>query len=296
MEDILFGFLSKTLNLDNDRLAEILFKKADDDSFTNEITDNALSDLLRLDSERVQKIRPDTKAIFDNGYKKAEKEIAERWEKMLREKFGITDDQVQGEALIDAAKAALSQEGVKPDKIKTSKEYLELESKMKTTLADKEKELADKIAEMQAQFTKEQTWQQVSAKIRQGLLELNPMLPTDASKADRMIDLFMQQFRDYDFQADEKEGFIPLQNGQRIEDQHGYARALADLVKERADLMFEFKEQDPAGNAGNRNAVPNGKTSTARFKNENEYLKAYAEATTPEARESLYNSWTAQKQ
>ena len=295
MKDILFGYASKTLNVDTDRLAEILLKKADDGTLTDEANDNALTELLKLDAERVGKMKPDTKGIFDNGHKKGLKEGAEQWESKVRESFGITDDTIQGDALIEAAKTTLQGEGVKPDKIKTSKEYLDLEQRMKTALADKEKEISDKVAEMQAKFTKEQTWQQVSASIRQNLLDLGPLLPLDASKADRQIDLFMRQFRDYDFQADEKEGFIPIKDGQRVEDKHMYAVSLSDLVKERAEMIFDFKPQQAAGNAGNKNGAP-GRTVNKRFKSEGEYLEAVAKESTFEGREALYQAWTAQNQ
>lgn len=295
MKDILFGFLSKTLNMDADRLAEHLYKKADDGTLTEEIAEGALTELLRLDAERVGKLKPDTKTIFDNGYKKAEKEIAERWEAQIREKFGLRDAQVQGEALIEAAKAALtSQEGIKPDKIKTSQEYLDLEKRMQQALADKERELQDRIAEVEGKYTREQTWSKVSSSIRASLQGLNPVLPSDPAKADRIMELFMDQFRGYDFQADDQSGgFIPLKDGQRVEDAHGYARALSDLVRERAEMMFEFKEQEPAGNAGNKNGLPH-KRSNQAFKSEQEYLAAYAATSDPAEKEAMYQAYKAQ--
>ena len=112
MKDILFGYASKTLNVDTDRLAEILLKKADDGTLTDEANDNALTELLKLDAERVGKMKPDTKGIFDNGHKKGLKEGAEQWESKVRESFGITDDTIQGDALIEAAKTTLQGEGV----------------------------------------------------------------------------------------------------------------------------------------------------------------------------------------
>lgn len=78
------GLLSKTLNLDADKLAEILFKKSDDGEITDELNEDALKEVLRLDAERVSKIKPEpanTKEIFDNGHKKAEKEVSEKWGK-----------------------------------------------------------------------------------------------------------------------------------------------------------------------------------------------------------------------
>ena len=108
MKDIFLGFLSKSLNIDNEQLADLLYKKSDDGTLTDDVNENALQTLLQLDAERVQKLKPNTKEYFDNGYKKGQSEVASQWEKRLREKFGIDPDgQLQGDALTDAIKAAL---------------------------------------------------------------------------------------------------------------------------------------------------------------------------------------------
>lgn len=83
--ELLLAYLGVTLNLSPDSIAESLYKKSDDGTQTDEIQEGALEALKSLDKERITKIKPDTKTFFDNGYKKAQVEISEKYEKMIRE-------------------------------------------------------------------------------------------------------------------------------------------------------------------------------------------------------------------
>lgn len=278
-----------------EQLAELLYKKSDDGKATEEFDDAALAQLLALDTERVNKLKPDTKAIFDNGYKKAQSEVAAQWEKTLREQFKVdAENSLQGEALVEAIKAAMADSGAKPDKIKVSKEYLELEASMKKALKEADDGYKAKIAEMEAGYKKEQVWGQAASLIREALQGLNPVLPADTAKADRLINLFMSEFREFDFEPDPVGGLIPTKGGERVQDKHGYARNLSDIVKERAEAMFDFREQEAAGNAGNKNGPP--ARLGVRFKDEAEYLRQYAAAPDAAAKNTLYEAWKAQAQ
>lgn len=295
MKDILIGFLAKTLNMAPEQIAELLYKKSDDGKLTDETTDDALAQLLALDAERVNKLKPDTREIFNNGFKKAESEISAKWEKSLREKFGIdAENKLQGDALTDAIKAAMADAGMKPDKVKVSKEYLELEASMRKALADKEAEFKAQVEQIKREAEREKTWTSASGEIRNAVMALNPILPSDPAKAARLLDLFAAEFRGFDYEPDPEGGFIPMKDGQRIQDAHGYARKLADLVKERAAAMFDFKESEPAGNAGNKNGN-GGRSINQKFKTEAEYLEAYNSAPDFAAKDALYKAWAAQQ-
>lgn len=294
MKDIILGFLGKTLNMPVEQIAELLYQKSDDGKTTDEPAADALAQLLALDAERVNKLKPNTKEFFDNGYKKAESEISAKWEKLLREKFGVdTDGKLQGEALTDAIKAAMADAGTKSEKVKVHPEYLALEANMKKALAEKEAEFQTEITRVKTEANREKTWGSVSNEIRKALSELNPVLPSDQAKAARLIDLFAAEFRGYEFEPDTEGGFIPMKDGQRVQDKHGYPRKLSDLVKETAEAMFDFKAQGEAGNAGNKNQ-PGKRVVNQRFKDEGEYLEAYNQETDFAAKESLYQAWQAQ--
>jgi len=294
MKEILIGYLSKTLNMPAEKIADLLYQKSDYGKHTDTPKDDALAQLLALDADRVNKLKPDTKEIFNNGYKKAEGEIAGRWEKTLREKFGVDpENKLQGEALADAIKATMADANAKPEKIKVHPEYLALEANMRKSIAEKEAEFKAQIDKIKAEAEQEKTWSEVLSDIKKTVYKLNPVLPEDATKAERQIELFAAEFRGYQFQPDPEGGFIPMKSGERVQDKHGYARKLSDLVEEKAAFVFDIKAQGAAGNAGNKNGN-GGKMTTQRFKSENEYLEAYNNAADFAAKDALYQAWTAQ--
>lgn len=296
MKEIFLGFLSKTLNMDAEELAELLHKKSDDGTITDEVNENALQTLLQLDAERVQKIKPNTKEYFDNGYKKAKSETATQWEKRLREKFGIDPDgQLQGDALTDAIKATISDASTKPEKIKTHPEYLSLESAMRKQTEELKAQYEAELEKQKGAFTKEQTWGQAASVIRQAIKGLNPVLPTDNAKAEKMMELFVNtHFRDFDYQPDGNGGWVVLKDGQRVENQHGHVKALNDLVRETAESYFDFHAQKPAGNAGNQGGNGGGSVRTT-FKDENDYFSQRAAAGGDRQKlKELSDAWKAQ--
>ena len=294
MKDVFVGFLSKTLNVDNEQLADLLFQKSDEGTPTEQLTEGALQTLLQLDAERVQRLRPNTKEYFDNGYKKAQSEVSSQWEKKLRDKFGVDPDgQLQGEALADAIKAAMSEAAGKPEKVKAHPEYLTLEAEMRKQAEALKSEYETKLQEQQQAYIREQTWGQASGAIRQAIKGFNPVLPNDPAKADRIVDLFVNtHFREYDYQPDGNGGFVVMKGGQRVENAHGHVKPLEELVKETAQSYFEFHAQKPAGNAGNTGGQA---TVTTRFKDEADYLQQRAAAIRdPQRLKELSSAWSAQ--
>ena len=293
MNEIYLGFLSKTLNLENEQLAELLYKKSDDGSLTDELSDNALENLLRLDAERVQKLKPNTKELFDNGYKKGQSEISERWEKSLREKFGIEQNDLKGDAILDAILSKQADGGMKADKVKTHPEYLALETQLRKREEELRAEFEAEIQKRESAYHREQTWGSVSNLVRQSVRGLNPVLPNDQGKADRLLDLFVNtHFRDFEYQPDGNGGFVVMKDGQRVENQHGHVKALQDLVRETAETYFDFNAQKPAGNAGNTNG---GSQVQTRFNSEEDYYKARAAAAGDPAKQKAVNdAWRAQ--
>ena len=80
---ILEGVLSKTLNIDNGKISD-LFIDGENELSESEI----ISKVLTLDVDRVKAIRDENgKEKFQEGIKKAKKEILADFETELKEKF-----------------------------------------------------------------------------------------------------------------------------------------------------------------------------------------------------------------
>ncbi len=298
-KDILIAFLGKTLNRPVEQVAPLLYKKGDDgEALTEELAENALDELIRLDADRVAKLKPNTKEFFDNGFKKAEAEISAKHEKMLREKFGIdTEGKLKGDALLDAIKAAMAEKQDAPmptDKVKIHPDYLAMERAYQKQLEEKDNEWQNKLRDLETTFTREKSWAENSGDIRKAFKALNPVLSKDAARAEAQVELFVNTyFRDYDFKPTEDGRKLVMKDGARVDNAHGHPLYLDDLVKQTAERLYDFAAQPPAGNAGNNN---DGKpTVKIRFKNEDEFLVKYSEAK-PEEKAGLAAAWMAQQE
>ena len=298
MSDILNGFLQKAYNLPENEVAETLFKKSDDGSFTTELKEDALDALLRLDADRVAKLaKPvDTTEVYNKAVKKTEAEVHGTWEKRLREAYPAVDPdkKLKGDELLSAVKAAQQQSSsYDPNQVKKTDEYLSLERQMREALEAKEQEYAAKVQEVQTQFQRQQVWGDMSKVIREKFMGMNPVLPEDQAKAQRLVDDFVAKFRDYEWQKTEDGRILPLQNGQRINNQHGHAMFLEDLVSGTGNLYFDFKKQEATGQAGNENGR---QAITITFKDDEDFMKRYNAESDPKKKEELAAAYEAQQQ
>jgi hypothetical protein len=293
MKELLIAYLARTLNMSPESVAEMLFKKSDDETITDDLTDNALDALLQLDAKRVQALKPNTKEYFDNGYGKGKSETAAHFEKILRERFGVDQEgKLQGEALIDAISAAVADQGAKPDKIKASPEYLKLEATMRQQIEEARQQHLKELEKVRQEYAREQTWNQVRDRIREAVRK-HPGLNQDAI-TDPMVDLLAERFKSYDYQL-ENGDFLPLLEGKRVENAQGYPRMLSDLVAEIAEATFPKIAQQPVGNAGNQNNNTGKAPVTGRFKDEDDFLEQRAQISDLEKRLELDKLWEAQK-
>ena len=127
-KEILIALMSKAYNMDNERVAEVLYKKTDDGKATEELSESALQSLLDIDVQRAAKLKEDAKKRFDDGHKKGTSETASKWEKMLREKFAVDGE---GESILEALAEKIEKGGnggeLADDAVKRHKLFRELE-------------------------------------------------------------------------------------------------------------------------------------------------------------------------
>lgn len=293
MKELITAFLAKTLNMAPESVAELLYKKSDDGAtLTEEIQEDALNALLKLDSERVGKLKPDTKTLFDNGYKKAQAEVSEKWEKMIREKFGIEAD-VTGEDLVMTAHQMASKPPKQADdQVKAHPLYLQLEKKYQADLEAAKSEGQKALEEFKTGVERRNRLSAVQQEARKYLLSRKPVLSSDATKQENQIGLFLQQFEGYDFEPLKDGGFLPMKDGKRIENEHGHPVDLKTLADKVADSYFDFQVQDPKGNGGNGN--PPGGAGTGSGKapaSEEELWRAYNAAQTQEEKNAVMTAY-----
>lgn len=254
MKDVLIGFLSKTLNMDNESVAGLLYKKTDDGKITEEANPDALKSLLALDAERVKGLKgdTDTKTAFDNGYKKAQKEVAERWEKDVKETLGLKDSDKVGVELLKEGIAKITKTPLEDDKVKVHPLFLQLEKKLNDEKAAIEAEWKGKFEEVEKQTKRKETFSKVKGKGAEYFDGLNPVLSTDVAKAATLRSEFLDKVEAFDWEQS-GDDFIQMKDGKRVEDSHGHPVTLKVFVTNEASKRFDFKKQEPKGNAGNKN-------------------------------------------
>ncbi|MCB0541907.1 MAG: hypothetical protein KDC70_00230 [Saprospiraceae bacterium] len=290
MKETFLAFLGKTLNINPDRLAEILFKKSDDGTtLTEELNEGVLDTLVRLDVERVAKLKPDTKPFFDNGYKKAQSEVSEKWEKAIREKFGIADELTGDELLTAAVEKSTKAPKLDDDKVKSHPLFVQLERKAADDLRAAKEEGERALNDYKTGVERQTRLSSVQADARKILLGRKPVLSSDPVKQENQVNFFLQNLAGYDFEQMEN-GWLPMHDGKRVENAHGHPVTLEELVKNLSDQYFDFQVQDAKGNAGNGNP-PGGNGGGARtaspFKNKAEFEDAYWKETDPAKRSEM---------
>lgn len=289
-------FLSKTLNLDADSAAALLFKKADDGTLTDQISENALSDLLAADAARVEKLKGstgNTKEAFDNGHKAGKKEAMEAFEKQLKSRFP-TDSTATGFDLVQDVISSIQKGTIAADKVKTSPEYLALERQLKEQIDATNSEWQKKLSETESAYTKKEKFNMVKSRLNVVLEGLNPVLPSNPQAAQTQREYFFREFQDLEYQI-EGDRIVALKDGESIKNAQGYVVPFEELVKSKASNWFDFHKQEQRGTAGNEGGA--GAGSAAPIKIDPKYKRrediAFDSTITSAERLKLYDAWDA---
>ena len=254
MKTIITGLLSKAYNFDNGKIAE-LFKDGETE-LSEDQQKEILQKLLEEDAKRVEAIKKsvDTKPAFQDGFKKAQGEILTKFEKDLKEKFGIESDKM-GLELVEELVSKKSEGGqggdLTEDAIKRSKVFQDMESNLKKQITTVKTEYETKINEIQDGYKAEQTFSNVSQKALQIFNGLNPILPQNKTVADNQVKFFVNSLKDFKFDVQDERIVVMDKDGKVLEDGHGNSRSFEDIVKETASGLFEFKANNGGSGSGN---------------------------------------------
>lgn len=244
---ILTGVLSKTLKLDDGKLAEIIAGE----NATEETVTNAI---LNLDASRVAELKKTVDMEkFQEGYKKAKKEERTAFEEEIKGQFKL-DSQATGldliTAIVSANKGAASGKEITEDDVKRHKSYQDLVDSMNTKVKDVETTWQTKLADLENQHKKAGVTGNIKNKALGILDSLKPVLPKNANAATNLKNVFTSTFDGYEYEEQDGRTLI-LKDGKILEDKHGNRVQLDDFIKETAGSYFDFAENNGGGNGGN---------------------------------------------
>ena len=274
MKDLLLGLLTKMFNKTEKEIADILFEKSEDGE--DVLKEGSLNEVLNLHEAKVKKLREDYKGdktkSFEDGYKKAEKEIMVKLEGDLKEKYGLESEKLGAELIDEVVEKFKKGSKLEPDQIKMTDAYREMEKRLKKENKDKESEYQTKITELQKGFERDKTWGVVSKDIRKLLMESNPVLPANQRASENLVSLYVDSFKDYEWQVDEAGDHFPVKDGKRVEDSLGNPVVFKNLVTGRVPEYFDIKAQNGKGSAGNDNKSGAGQDGVpTSFKDDADY-------------------------
>lgn len=302
LKELIVAYVSKTQGKTPEEVSSLLFKK---EAETEVVNEEGLNGLFEWDKTRVQGFENKIREQHVRGYDKAKAESLSKFEKDIRDKFQITEEK-QGLELIDAvvaAKAKATPGEVDDEKIKASKLYNDTIDTLK-----KEKELAvkewkDKYEGREKQLQKEATFKSIAEEAKSIVKGLNPILPADEKKAERQLSILIKELEsEFEYEILDGGKKILKKDGKVVEDSHAHPISFESIVKEKASLLWDFKQGEERRGTGNNNETGGDNSGSAKGykgplpKNEDEYLKIVNELTDESAKVALTKEWVGSQQ
>lgn len=247
IKELLVGFCGKTLKMTDAEVAE-LFTKPDGE----ELIPDALSKLLAKDATRVQEFKVEQQTQFDNGYKKAQKEDRTKFEKEVKDNFGITSDKQGLDLIKDLITTKVNDAGtLSEEQVKAHPLYITTVTEADKKVKAVEKDWKGKLDTREAEIARERNLGAVQEKAVSLLKSLNPILPEDQKKADNQLGVFKKAISEFDFK-DENGTIVILKGGDIQKDAHGNLITFDDFVKAIGESYWDFKVGDGHTGAGNK--------------------------------------------
>ncbi len=292
-KELLNGFLSKTLNLDETGVAALYNAEG------TELKTDALELLLGHDVKRVDALK---KSSEKDGRSKAKAEVLSTFEKETQERFGIKSDK-KGIELIDQIISEKSKPigGVSSeDEIKKLPYVVALIDKHQKEVETIRTEEAGKLTQFQKELSKKETLSKVLEKGNEVFVGLKPILPQDAAKAKNASDLFLSNLaKEFEFEI-QGDQIIITKDGKLLEDKHGNRVKFEALIKDASDKVFDYHVAEPRSSTGNGKPDPKKTNTTnpiAVPKTEAEYVKIAHDQSIPIAdRIAIKQAYEASKQ
>ena len=252
-KDILYSLATKAFNKTETEINNLLYD-VDEKGAVTGIKSDAIDQLLSLDNSRVKTWKDNQTATITKAVNEANGKAYGYWENIVRDKLKLPADK-KGEELIAEFDNALKQMQTGDGKGKNSKEYLELETKFKD-LETQYKDISGKIGTEYIPKTEVERSSRLSLADKHAMNVISSMKlikPENETIQQNLNKAFLADLRgrydDIEMTSDGK--VFAFKDGKRIENAHGHAVILDEIVKEVALGYYQEAKQQPTGNSGN---------------------------------------------
>lgn len=278
-KELVTGLLSAAYQMDETGVASLYNEDGS-------LKDDALDNLKRVDAERIQKLKPDTKKFFDDGYKKATSESLTKYEQSIQEAFKIKSDKKGIELISEIISAQAKANGTElnEDAIKKHPHFISTVDRLSKEKEEAIKTEAEKLTQFKTEIEKEKTFNSVAEKAMGIFTGLKPILSQDAGKSKNQLADFVHKLKSFEYQYDsENDLIVVLKDGKVLEDKHGHRIPFEKVVKETAEKYYDFHVTDPKNSPGNgkeKNSNQKGLILEAP-KNSAEFTKTLGDSSIP---------------
>ncbi len=293
-KELLMGLVGKTLNIPNDELASLIY--AEDGTLKPDSADV----LVSRDAARIQALKDLNKdeltKVHDKGYKKAQAETLAKFEKELKDEFGISESNLVGKELVKEIVSKFAKDNnIDEEKVKVHPKFLELERKLTGEYVPKTdyEKVVSEYDEYKKSFERRQVLQTVKQDAVKVFRSLKPVLSKDPARATNQELEFLEKLTKVDYELQTDGNHIIKVEGKRLETANGHPVSFADFVKSEASKRFDFEVQSDKGNAGNNNSTGSNGGSVTVPRTKEEYILAVTNETDPAKRIALKYAFEA---
>lgn len=277
---LLSTLLTKVYKMNDEEIAELL--KDSDEPESGTADQKLIDTILAKDVSRVNGFTEHATKRFDAGHKKGKAEALSDLEKNIRVEFGVDEDDLQGLDLIrhivvaQTSKATEGKEKITDDVIKKMPAYLALEQRLKAREKELLKEKEEAINGVHTEYRNKELKHTVRGKAIELLNAMNPVLPADAAKAERLKEMFLTVNVDNGrFELTQDGTILMLDNdNQPIKDAHGYTQTFDNFIKERATSTFDFPQTQQRSTANGQQNSQQKTNQSQQNNNSNKPLPA----------------------
>ena len=293
-KQLLKDYLTKTLGKTDEEVSEILFKKSDDGTLTEDLSETALEDLAEAHAEHLSAAPSDLlKAEFNKGHQAGKFEALSKEEEFIKKAYGLEGKGKLRDLIAEAASKAST---LTEDKVLTHPAVVsrlaEKDAQIETIIAEKDTAIQEATtkADRQARFAK--VAPSLDAALIAAGVSLESLKP--AAKA-----AYLAQFEGKDFELTETGTYIKNADGTLQKDKHANPVKLEAFVASTAADWFPIEKQPGRQMPGNDPAPqPPGQSKWTKDnipKSQQEFNEAYFK-TLPADRPALFEAYEAAKQ
>ena len=238
-----------------------------------------LTPLKAKHAEHIQSLNDEKQKKFDDGDAKGFKRAMTKFERDVKDKFGITSDS-RGLELVSEVVEANKEEPAKAPELTDEvvmKHPLYLLEQDKTKAAENKLDTA--VQDVIDGYRLKETTDSVRDEAKAIILSLNPVLSENKAVAERQLNLLLDEIMKEKYQKVDGITLILDAEGNPKKNVHGHRVDFSEFIKEQTEMTFDLKQsQERSSTGADDNTPPKTKTALGMPETEADFRAQLREA------------------